>query len=51
MISIDGSHNEGGGQILRTALSLSLCTRTRFGLRIFARGVSSRVCSASIRQR
>ena len=30
MISIDGSHNEGGGQILRTALSLSLCTRTPF---------------------
>src|SRR5262245_57264587 len=30
MVSIDGSHKEGGGQILRTALALSLCTRTAF---------------------
>jgi RNA 3'-terminal phosphate cyclase (ATP) len=30
MISIDGSHGEGGGQILRTALSLSLATGTPF---------------------
>ncbi|MGH7844153.1 MAG: RNA 3'-terminal phosphate cyclase [Candidatus Binatia bacterium] len=30
MITVDGSHNEGGGQILRTALALSLCTRTPF---------------------
>ena len=30
MVTIDGSHNEGGGQILRTALALSLCTRTPF---------------------
>src|SRR5262245_5072704 len=28
MIRIDGSFGEGGGQILRTALSLSLATRT-----------------------
>lgn len=28
MLTIDGSHGEGGGQILRTALALSLLTRT-----------------------
>src|SRR5262249_29857899 len=30
MISIDGSMGEGGGQVLRTALSLSLITGTPF---------------------
>ena len=30
MITIDGSFNEGGGQILRTALALSLSTETPF---------------------
>lgn len=30
MLIIDGSCNEGGGQILRTALTLSLATRTPF---------------------
>jgi RNA 3'-terminal phosphate cyclase (ATP) len=30
MMTIDGSYNEGGGQILRTALTLSLATRTPF---------------------
>jgi len=30
MITIDGSFGEGGGQILRTALSLSLATETPF---------------------
>ena len=30
MLTIDGSYNEGRGQILRTALTLSLATRTPF---------------------
>ncbi len=30
MIRIDGSYGEGGGQILRTALSLSTCLKTPF---------------------
>lgn len=30
MIALDGSHGEGGGQILRTALSLSLITQQPF---------------------
>ena len=30
MLNIDGDMGEGGGQILRTALSLSLCTRRPF---------------------
>jgi RNA 3'-terminal phosphate cyclase (ATP) len=30
MLTIDGSFHEGGGQILRTALTLSLATRTPF---------------------
>jgi RNA 3'-terminal phosphate cyclase (ATP) len=30
MLTIDGSHNEGGGQILRTALTLSLATGAPF---------------------
>ena len=30
MKTIDGSHGEGGGQVLRTALALSLLTRTPF---------------------
>lgn len=33
MIHLDGSRGEGGGQILRTALSLSLCTGTPFRIR------------------
>jgi RNA 3'-terminal phosphate cyclase (ATP) len=30
MIEIDGSHGEGGGQILRSSLSLAICTRQPF---------------------
>jgi RNA 3'-terminal phosphate cyclase (ATP) len=32
-LELDGSQGEGGGQILRTALSLSLCTGTPFRIR------------------
>ena len=32
MIEIDGSAGEGGGQILRTALALSMCTGRPFTL-------------------
>ena len=38
MIEIDGSVGEGGGQILRTSLALSMCTGQPFTLaRIRAR--------------
>jgi len=30
MIDIDGSEGEGGGQILRSALSLAICTQQPF---------------------
>ena len=30
MIEIDGSEGEGGGQILRSALSLAICTQQPF---------------------
>ncbi|WP_457323900.1 RNA 3'-terminal phosphate cyclase, partial [Roseateles sp. P5_E11] len=32
MIEIDGSVGEGGGQILRTSLALSMCTGQPFAL-------------------
>lgn len=30
MIELDGAHNEAGGQVLRSALALSMCTRLPF---------------------
>src|SRR4051794_12922627 len=38
MIVIDGSRGEGGGQILRTALSLSLVTGKAFRIEIIRAG-------------
>jgi len=32
MVEIDGSAGEGGGQILRTSLALSMCTGQAFTL-------------------
>lgn len=33
MLEIDGSAGEGGGQIVRTALALSMCTEQPFRIR------------------
>jgi len=38
MLKIDGSYGEGGGQILRTALSLSCLTGTPFCISNIRRG-------------
>lgn len=38
MIRIDGSYGEGGGQILRTALSLSACLKTPFEINNIRKG-------------
>jgi RNA 3'-terminal phosphate cyclase (ATP) len=41
LLTLDGSHGEGGGQILRTALSLSAVTARPFRLvNIRARGAN-----------
>ena len=48
MITIDGSEGEGGGQILRTALALSLATLQPFGSNESARKGKSRACCDSI---
>ena len=37
MIEIDGSEGEGGGQILRSSLSLAICTQQPFRISTFAR--------------
>jgi RNA 3'-terminal phosphate cyclase (ATP) len=38
MLKIDGSYNEGGGQILRTALALSALTRKSFDMHSIRKG-------------
>jgi RNA 3'-terminal phosphate cyclase (ATP) len=38
MIEIDGAQGEGGGQILRSALSLSMCTQQPFRIRAIRAG-------------
>ena len=63
MIEIDGSEGEGGGQILRSALSLSMCTNQAFRLKnvrakrekpglmrqhLTALQAAAAVCSASV---
>jgi RNA 3'-terminal phosphate cyclase len=48
MITNDGSEGEGGGQILRTSLALSLVTVSRFGWNASGRNVRSQGCCGSI---
>ena len=49
MIELDGSEGEGGGQILRTSLALSLITGKPFHLRNRSRrGGPGPACSRSI---
>jgi RNA 3'-terminal phosphate cyclase (ATP) len=48
MLLIDGAQGEGGGQILRTALALSLVTGTPFRLeRIRAAGSGPASCAST----
>lgn len=47
MVLIDGEAGEGGGQVLRTALGLSLVTQTLFASPAFAASGPSRACCAS----
>ena len=47
MIAIDGSQGEGGGQILRTSLALSLVTGTPFRIDNIRAGRQRRGCCAS----
>ena len=37
MLRIDGSMGEGGGQVLRTSLGLSVATGTPFGIQVAGR--------------
>jgi RNA 3'-terminal phosphate cyclase (ATP) len=46
-IELDGAQGEGGGQILRTALTLSMITGQAFRLEAFARNAPSRACCVS----
>jgi RNA 3'-terminal phosphate cyclase (ATP) len=48
MITIDGSQGEGGGQILRTSLALSLVTGQPFRMeRVRARAPEARFAEAT----
>ena len=47
MITIDGSEGEGGGQILRTSLALSLVTGQPFRMNASARSGKSPACCDS----
>ena len=47
MITIDGSRGEGGGQVLRTALALSLATGRPFRIDNIRGGATSRDCCGS----
>ena len=49
MIEIDGSVGEGGGQVLRAALSLSLVTGKPFRIGTFARARKAGACGSTWR--
>ena len=48
MLEIDGSYGEGGGQILRTSLALSLLTANLFVSIIFVREEKIQGCKNNI---
>lgn len=48
MIALDGAQGEGGGQILRSALSLSMITGQPFTITAFVPGGRNRGCCANI---
>jgi len=48
MILIDGSEGEGGGQILRTSLALSLVTQQPFRMERIRANAKNPVCCANI---